>query len=151
MKACKQSDWRDRSDRLEHERIVQRAVVGMYTLFIFGSDFDDKTVFQKTVDFCHEADIDFPTFSALTPYVGTDVRNKLEKENRIFTNNWDYYDGAHVVFYPKKMTPFELQDGIISAYENFYSNSKILHHIRNGEIFYGFETLYVKFLFKKIF
>jgi len=118
--------------------------------FIFGSDYDDKSVFQKTVDFCHDAEVDFPTFSALTPYVGTDMRKEFEKNNRIFTNNWDYYDGAHVVFHPKNMTPYELQEGIISAYKNFYSNAKILHHIRRGEFFYGFETLYVKFLFKKI-
>jgi radical SAM superfamily enzyme YgiQ (UPF0313 family) len=118
--------------------------------FIFGSDYDDKSVFLKTVDFCHDADIDFPTFSALTPYVGTDIRKEFEKNNRIFSNNWDYYDGAHVVFHPKNMTPYELQEGIISAYQNFYSSSKILNHFRNGEFFYGLETLYVKHLFKRI-
>lgn len=118
--------------------------------FIFGSDYDDKTVFQKTVDFCHDADIDFPTFSALTPYVGTDIRREFEKNKRIFTDNWDYYDGAHVVFHPKNMTPYELQEGIISAYQNFYSTSKTVNHIKSGEIFYGLETLYVKHLFKKI-
>ena len=118
--------------------------------FIFGSDYDDKTVFQKTVDFCHDADIDFPTFSALTPYVGTDIRKELEESNRIFSNNWDFYDGAHVVFYPKNMTPYELQEGIISAYQNFYSTSKALNHIKNGEVFYSLETIYVKHLFKKI-
>lgn len=118
--------------------------------FIFGSDYDDKTVFQKTVDFCQDADIDFPTFSALTPYVGTEIRDELEKNNRIFSNNWDYYDGAHVVFQPKNMTPLELQEGIISAYQNYYSTSKVLHHFRNIEFFYGLETLYVKHLFKKI-
>jgi len=118
--------------------------------FIFGSDYDDKTAFQKTVDFCHETEIDFPTFSALTPYVGTDIRKEFEKNKRIFTDNWDYYDGTHVVFYPKNMTPYELQEGVISAYENFYSNAKIFHHIKNGEFFYGFETFFVKFLFKKI-
>ena len=118
--------------------------------FIFGSDHDDKSVFQKTVDFCQDIDIGFPIFSALTPYVGTDVRKELEKEKRIFSNNWDCYDGAHVVIRPKHMTPYELQEGIISAYENFYSSSKVIHHFRNGEFFYGLEALYVKHLAKKI-
>lgn len=124
--------------------------IKVHGFFIFGSDFDDKTDFQKTVDFCQETEIDFPSFSALTPYVGTDVRSELEKNGRIFTNNWDYYDGAHVVFHPKNMSAYELQEGLISAYENFYSNTKVLHHITRGEFFYGFETLYVKSLFKKI-
>ena len=118
--------------------------------FIFGSDFDDKSTFQKTLDFCHSANIDFPSFSALTPYVGTDIRIEFEKNKRIFTNNWDYYDGAHVTFYPKKMSPFELQEGIISLYQDFYSNLKALSHIKNGDMFYGFETFYVRHLFKKI-
>jgi len=124
--------------------------IRIFGSFIFGSDHDDKTVFKKTVDFCHEADIDFPTFSALTPYVGTEVRKELEDGNRIFNNNWDHYDGTHVVFYPKNMSPYELQQGIISAYENFYSGKKILHHFGKGELFYGFETFYVRFLFKNI-
>ncbi len=124
--------------------------IKIHGFFIFGSDFDDKTVFKKTVDFCQATEIDFPSFSVLTPYVGTDIRQELEQNNRIFTNNWDYYDGAHVVFYPKTMSPYELQQGIISAYENFYSTTKIFHHMSKGELFYGFECLYVKFLFKKI-
>ena len=124
--------------------------IRIFGSFIFGSDYDDKTVFQKTVDFCQDADIDFPTFSALTPYVGTDVRKELESKNRIFSNDWDVYDGTHVVFYPKNMTPYELQEGIISAYENFYSRSKVLNHFKKAELFYGFETIYVRHLFKKM-
>lgn len=124
--------------------------IRVFGSFIFGADHDDKSVYKKTVDFCQEAEIDFPTFSALTPYVGTDIRTELETENRIFSNNWDYYDGTHVVFYPKNMTPLELQEGIIDAYQSFYSNSKVFSHFGHGEIFYGLETLYVKYLFKKI-
>lgn len=124
--------------------------IRIFGSFIFGSDYDDKTVFQKTVDFCQEAEIDFPTFSALTPYVGTDIRKEFEKNNRIFSNNWDYYDGAHVVFYPKNMKPHELQEGIISAYDNFYSKSKVFNHLKKAEFFYSFGTLYVRHLFKKM-
>jgi len=124
--------------------------IRVFGSFIFGADHDDKMVFQKTVGFCQDAEIDFPTFSALTPYVGTDTRKEFEKQNRIITNNWDYYDGTHVLVRPKNMTPLELQEGIISAYQNFYSNSKIMNHLKRGEFFYGIETLYVKRLFKKI-
>ncbi len=124
--------------------------IKVHGFFIFGSDFDDKTVFQKTVDFCQETEIDFPSFSALTPYVGTEIRQELEKTNRIFTNDWDYYDGAHVVFHPKNMSALELQEGVISAFENFYSTAKAFHHFSRGEFFYGAETVYVRHLFKRI-
>jgi len=118
--------------------------------FIFGSDYDDKSIFQKTVDFCQDTDIDFPGFFPLTPYVGTEIRDELESQQRIFTNNWDYYDGAHVVFNPKNMTPYELQEGVINAFESFYSRSKILHHFSKGQLFYGIQTLYFRYLIKKI-
>jgi radical SAM superfamily enzyme YgiQ (UPF0313 family) len=124
--------------------------IRIFGSFIFGADNDEKKDFQKTVDFCQDAEIDFPTFSALTPYVGTDIRKEFEKDNRIFSNNWDYYDGTHVVFYPKNMTPYELQEGVISAYDNFYSRSKSINHLKKVEVFYGFSTLYVRHLFKKI-
>jgi len=124
--------------------------IRVFGSFIFGADHDDKTVFQKTVDFCQDAEIDFPTFSALTPYVGTDTRKEFEKQNRIITDNWDYYDGTHVLVRPKNMTPLELQEGIIDAYQGFYSSSKILNHLKKIELFYGLETLYVKHLFNKI-
>jgi hypothetical protein len=48
------------------------------------------------------------------------------------------------------MTPIELQNGLIDAYQSFYSRSKSLRHIAQGELFYGIETLYVRFLFNKI-
>ncbi len=124
--------------------------IRIFGSFIFGSDHDDKTVFQKTVDFCQDSEIDFPTFSALTPYVGTDIRKELETQKRILNDNWDFYDGTHVLIKPKNMTPIELQNGIIDAYQSFYSGSKILNHIKNIELFYGLEILYVNFLFRKI-
>jgi len=117
--------------------------------FIYGSDFDDKNVFSDTVDFCHDANVDFPQFVPLTPYVGTDIREDFERDNRIITNNWDYYDGEHVVIYPKNMTPYELQEGVVNSYEDFYSNKKAFQHLKTGEVFYGIGTLYVKSLIKK--
>ena len=124
--------------------------IKIFGFFIFGSDEDEKDVFEKTVDFCQDTEIDFPSFSALTPYVGTMVREKMEKNDSIFTDNWDYYDGAHVVFHPKNMTAYELQEGIVQSFQDFYSFSKIKNHMLKGEITYGFGTLYVKYLIKNI-
>jgi radical SAM superfamily enzyme YgiQ (UPF0313 family) len=124
--------------------------IRIFGFFIYGSDYDDKSIFQKTVDFCQDAEIDFPSFSALTPYVGTEIRAALEKKDRIFTNDWDYYDGAHVVFHPKNMTPLELQEGVIDSFQDFYSNKKIWNHLMRREFYYGIGTFYVRHLFKRI-
>jgi len=51
---------------------------------------------------------------------------------------------------PKTMTPLELQEEIIDAYQSFYSNKKMFNHLKKMEFFYGAEIFYVKFLFKRI-
>lgn len=97
--------------------------------FIFGFDNDDKTVFKKTVDFCYKNDIEVAQFSFLTPYPGTELFNRFQKEKRILTYNWGLYDGIHVVFKPKNMTPQELLQNGIKAYQESYSTKSIFKRI----------------------
>ena len=56
-------------------------------------------------------------------------------EGRIFTKNWSLYDGHHMVFWPKQMTPFELQMAILDAHKRFYRGTRILP-IRPGAPLY---------------
>ena len=117
--------------------------------FVLGADTDDKSVFQKTLDFCNSAEVDFPSFCSLTPHVGTELRKEIESQNRIFNNEWNFYDNIHTVFFPKQMSPLELQEGVINAYEDFYSAKKAINHLKKKEIFQAMETFYVKNLIKK--
>ena len=89
--------------------------------FIFGSDADTKDVFKEICDFVHDADIDLPAFSILTPYPGTRIYKRLKQEGRILTEDWSLYTRTNVVFQPKKMTTEELIEGYISAWEETYS------------------------------
>jgi radical SAM superfamily enzyme YgiQ (UPF0313 family) len=95
--------------------------IRVHGMFIFGSDEDDKDVFEPTLDFCNQNQIDTVQYMALTPLPGTYTYNQLKKEGRLLHHDWERYDGMHVVFKPKKMTPFELQKGIVDTYKNFYS------------------------------
>ncbi len=97
--------------------------------FIFGSDFDTKSVFKETVNFCYDSDLDIAQYTILTPLPGTELFYRLKTENRITTTNWDYYDTYHVVFKPKLLTAEELNDGLIWSYENFYSTKSILKRL----------------------
>jgi len=117
--------------------------------FVFGADTDDNTIFQKIVDFCQYTEIDFPGFDCLTPFVGTQLRTNLETQHRIFTNDWDFYDMQHAVFYPKRMTPWELQTGLISAYENFFSTKRSLTQLKRLQFFQSFDNFYSRNYFKK--
>lgn len=104
----------------EYSRGIRRlhsmgiAVIGA---FIFGFDHDDKGVFKRTVDFVHKEKIDMPQFSILTPLPGTALYERLDREGRIFDKDWSKYTGNHCVFYPRNMSPEELEEGLMWAYK----------------------------------
>ncbi len=99
--------------------------------FLFGTDYEDKGVFEKTVEFVDKARIDLPRYSVFTPYPGTPVFNNLKKEGRIITYDWNMYDVEHVVFKPKNMKAEELQEGLHWAWKESYSMRSIVHRIRD--------------------
>lgn len=94
--------------------------------FVFGFDFDDVTVFEKTIEFVTRGKIDIANYSILTPFPGTLLYSDLEKQGRIITKNWSKYDGKHVVFQPLKMNKDELQNGIVEVYRKTFSLRSIL-------------------------
>jgi len=97
--------------------------------FVFGFDHDDKSVFERTLEFIRRARIDTVQFTVLTPFPGTPVFEKLQAENRILTTDWSKYDCSHAVFKPTKMTPEELEEGVRDAYREFYDLPQIARRI----------------------
>ena len=93
--------------------------------FIFGFDSDDKSVFYRTVEFADKMGVDAAQFGILTPFPGTTLWEKLEREGRILIKDWSKYTIGKVVFKPKNMTPEELQEGTNWAWDTFYSLRKI--------------------------
>jgi radical SAM superfamily enzyme YgiQ (UPF0313 family) len=94
-------------------------------MFIFGADSDTPESLAKTADFALQHGLSSAQFVALTPLPGTPQTARLEAEGRIFTRNWTLYDGFHVVFWPKQMTPYELQEAMMEANKRFYTAGRI--------------------------
>jgi radical SAM superfamily enzyme YgiQ (UPF0313 family) len=97
--------------------------------FVFGHDHDTTDVFDETVQFVIDAAIDLPRFAILTPFPGTPLHQRLDREGRILTKNWELYDGQHVVFRPAGMTPRELQVGHEKAWRDVYSYGSIVRRL----------------------
>ncbi len=87
--------------------------------FVFGLDDDDKDVFQRTVDWAVSNGITTATFHVLTPYPGTVLFERLQKEGRILTRDWDLYDTRHAVYQPRRLTAVELEEGYHWARDAF--------------------------------
>lgn len=103
--------------------------IGVNGAFVFGFDYDDKSVFDKTVEFVIKAKLDVCYFSILTPYPGTRIYSQMLQEGRIIDNDWSNYNTNHVVFMPKLMEPEELLDGFHQALKESFSYTAILKRL----------------------
>ncbi len=97
--------------------------------FIFGFDSDDKSVFEKTIDFVDKTKIDSPNYHVLTPYPGTPLFERLKLEGRIITQDWSKYNTGNVVFRPKQMTSGELLEGYNWIHDETYGLSNIFRRV----------------------
>lgn len=113
--------------------------------FAFGSDEDEKDIFERTVQMCIEAKIDLPRFSVITPFPGTEFYEELESQGRIIERDWAMYDVEHVVYKPKHMTAKELEEGIDRAWKEAYSLKSIWKRI-DWKHFFNIHILYVIYL-----
>jgi radical SAM superfamily enzyme YgiQ (UPF0313 family) len=106
--------------------------IAVYGCFVFGMDHDTPDVFLETAKFAVDAGIDLPRFAVVTPFPGTALHQRLEREGRILTRNWELYDGQHVVFQPAGMTIRQLQEGTEQAWRHAYSLSSIATRLRKS-------------------
>jgi len=103
--------------------------ISLQGCFVFGLDHDTPDVFHKTARFAVAAGIDLPRFAVVTPFPGTALFRRLEREGRILTRNWELYDGQHVVFSPAQMSPAQLQQGTQDAWNHAYSYASIARRL----------------------
>jgi radical SAM superfamily enzyme YgiQ (UPF0313 family) len=100
--------------------------------FVFGMDDDREDVFRRTVEWAIEHGVTTATFHIQTPYPGTQLHARLEREGRILTRDWNLYDTRHVVYHPAQLKPDTLKEGYDWAYREFYRWGSIarasLHH-----------------------
>lgn len=102
-------------------RKIQGYGIGVMGSFIVGMDEDNESVFTKTSDFIIRNNLFAAQITALTPLPGTRLRERILKENRLLSSNWDNYTFTNVNFQPKKMSTEKLEQGLLNVYKNVYS------------------------------
>jgi radical SAM superfamily enzyme YgiQ (UPF0313 family) len=100
--------------------------IHVHGMFVLGADTDDKGIFDETVDFALENEIDTVQFLMLTPCPGTPFYERMVAEDRLLTDDVSLYDGHHCVVEPKQMSAYELQMGVVRAMARFYSVRHVL-------------------------
>jgi anaerobic magnesium-protoporphyrin IX monomethyl ester cyclase len=99
--------------------------MNVHSMFILGADSDTEKTMDKTIRFAKESGSRTAQFSILFPIPGTKLYDQMMAANRIFINDWNYYDGSHCVILPKNVSLLALQKKLIQAYRKFYSKNAL--------------------------
>ena len=110
------------------DRIHDRGIAIM-GCFVFGFDSDTPETFDRTVDFVMESRMDLPRYAIAVPFPETGLFRRLKAENRILTEDWSFYDGQHVVFEPRNMSPHELLHHTGRAWKKTYQYKSIARRV----------------------
>ncbi len=109
---------------------------------VLGFDSDTISVFEDSYEFLVKNRIEISLLNILVPLPGTDLYMRYAADDRIFNHNWEDYDGRHVVYYPSRMTPEQLETGFLNLWKELYSLGAIVKRILHpGQIISAFKGL----------
>lgn len=119
-------------DMIELSRIYRKFGFLVHGMFIFGYPYKDKDIATLGIKerikrfriFIKKAKIDTIQVLLPVPLPGTELRDRLEKEGRVYPIEdigWQYYDGNFPLFEPDEpLTAQELQSSIRKIMGKFY-------------------------------
>jgi len=117
---------------VEYESGIQalhRRGIAVVAAFVLGYDHDGPDVFDRTLRFLDRSRADALQLTVLTPFPGTPLFHRLEREDRIRDRDWRHYDLGHVTYAPKNMTATALEEGHNRILDRFYSWPSILRRV----------------------
>jgi radical SAM superfamily enzyme YgiQ (UPF0313 family) len=104
---------------------IQSYGIIVHSAFIVGYDFDSEEIFDELINFIGETNLLMPLINVLTPFPGTELFKRLEKEGRLLHKDWSKYDAKHVVFKHPSLSSNELSDGYRRIVQAVYSFDSI--------------------------
>ena len=108
---------------------LRRHDIRLYATFVFGYDYDTPAVFDEAVDFAIRNRFYIAAFNHLTPFPGTPLYQRLEREGRLRFDKWwldPFYGYNRIPFTPKRLAPDELHRLCVEARAKFYSYPSML-------------------------
>jgi radical SAM superfamily enzyme YgiQ (UPF0313 family) len=116
---------------------LKRHEIPLYVTFILGYDEDHGDTLQETLAFAERHRFYIVAFNHLTPFPGTPLYDRLEREGRLLYDRW-WLDPAYrygmVPFAPRGMTAEDVKQRCIEARQQFYSLRSILKRSANFSV-----------------
>jgi radical SAM superfamily enzyme YgiQ (UPF0313 family) len=95
----------------------------IYGTFVFGYDHDTEATFENTLAFAQAHGLFISAFNHITPFPGTPLYARLQKEGRLLMEPWwldENYRYGMVPFQPRSMPAERLAELCIDARKRFY-------------------------------
>jgi radical SAM superfamily enzyme YgiQ (UPF0313 family) len=107
-------------------RLLRHRGIQIVALIMIGLDDDDPADFDRTLEFLIRHKVPLAKFHLPIPYPGTPFYDRMEKEGRILTKDWNRYHYGSAVIRPKRMTPEMAEQKFWATYHDFFSMRSIL-------------------------
>jgi radical SAM superfamily enzyme YgiQ (UPF0313 family) len=118
----------------ENLRRIRKRNIAIHGVFVLGRDGDTFDTPEHTLAFARQHELATVQFQLLTPLPGSRTFARLEAEGRLLFHDWSLYDGHHVVFRPRAVTPRELQRWQLWGHENFYGAGMVARSLWRGQL-----------------
>ncbi len=103
---------------------IQKWGIGVYGSFIIGLDEDTPDTPGEIADFVNTNHILGTQITILTPFPGSRLRQRLEKENRILHSDWSSYTVWNSVIRHERFRPGELETALLDVYRRIYDPAR---------------------------
>ena len=130
-----------------------------FTGMMLALDEDTPSYYQGLPGKLDEVDPSAILLSISIPIPGTPFHKKVESEGRIVDRNLSHYEGDHLVFTPKEVSPKEVFDAFQRINRIFYSLKNILkrwwrlisgYSGEKNPLMWVFHTLTISFIFFRL-
>ncbi|NIM58351.1 MAG: radical SAM protein [Candidatus Aminicenantes bacterium] len=107
------------------EKLKKRGIL-TFTGLMLALDEDTPAYYKSLPKKLDEIDPSSILLSISIPIPGTPFHKQVESEGRIFDKDLSHYEGDHLVFKPKRVTPDEVFEAFSRINKYFYSRKSIL-------------------------
>lgn len=130
-KACTRQEWQAAIDLV---KMNEDAGIHFFASIGIGFDNQDRSVVDRILQFCKDAEIDLAEFYIPTPFPGTPFGRRAEAEGRILHRNYNVWNHGNIVFKPLNFTEAELTEDFYTLWKSFYSGIEASSTLRTFEI-----------------
>jgi len=95
-----------------------------HAMFVIGDRKDTVQSISDLREFANELDPDFAIFTALTPFLGTEIYDEAKANGWIEDHNLYNYDMAHAIMPTETLSRMQVQEELYNCYRDFYGSWK---------------------------